>query len=69
VPTCFTIERVGDDGKDNAIRLSHFDGDLAPGATSTVIVTYTPSIPEVISCGYYKVNAQGGNELNFSCRG
>jgi hypothetical protein len=42
VPTSFKIERVGDDGKDNAIKLSHFEGELIPGATSTVVSTYTP---------------------------
>jgi hypothetical protein len=69
VPTHFDIEKVTDDGKDHSLRLSHNKADLAPGATSTVLVTYTPSIPDVITCAYFKVISTGGNELTFQCRG
>jgi hypothetical protein len=61
VPTKFTIERVNDDGKDSSLHLSHMSGELMPGATSTVIVTYTPSIPDVISNAYFSVISAGGN--------
>lgn len=69
VPTSFNIERTNDDGKDAGLTLSHTSGELGPGATSTIVVTYTPRIPEVISCAYFRVTTRGGNELKFHCKG
>jgi hypothetical protein len=33
------------------------------------MVTYTPIIPEVITCAYFKVISTGGNELTFTAKG
>lgn len=67
MPTSFTIEKVNDDGKDKSIQLSHTSGELVPGGSSTITITYTPLIQEIITCAYFKVLAAGGNELGFSC--
>ena len=39
-----------------------------PGASTTVVVTFTPRIPDVVSCAYFRVLSTGGNELLFSCK-
>jgi hypothetical protein len=44
VPTSFKIERVGDDGKDQSLQLSHDSASLLPNTSSTVTVTYKPQI-------------------------
>jgi hypothetical protein len=43
--------------------------DLMPGATSTITVTFTPTISDVFSTAYFRVTSAGGNELTFSCKG
>ena len=69
VPTRYTIERVNDDGKDNAIQVDHSSGELQPGQITKVTVTYTPQLAGVKSYCLFKVSAFGGNEIEFSCRG
>jgi len=69
VPTSFKVECVSDDGKDASLQLSHSEGNLVPTGTSTIVVTYTPQIQDIITCAYYKIKAQGGNELSFTCTG
>jgi len=69
VPTSFQIESVSDDGKDPSFSLSQTKGAIAPGQSSKITVKYTPRIPNVTSCQYWKVTANGGNELRFSAKG
>ena len=69
VPTRYSIERVNDDGKDNAIQVDHSSGELQPGQITKVTVTYTPQLAGVKSYCLFKVSAFGGNEIEFSCRG
>ena len=69
VPTRYTIEKVNDDGKDNAIQVDHTQGELTPGSITKVTVTYTPQLAGVKSYCLFKVSAFGGNQIEFSCRG
>lgn len=50
------------------MHLSHSEGNLSPNTSSTVTVTYTPQIQDIITCAYFKVISAGGNELSFSCK-
>jgi len=65
----YTIEKVNDDGKDLAIQVDHMEGELSTGQIQKVTVTYTPQIAGVSSFTLFKVNAFGGNQIQFSCRG
>ena len=69
VPTRYTIEKVNDDGKDNAIQVDHTHGELTPGNITKVTVNYTPQLAGVKSYCLFKVSAFGGNQIEFSCRG
>lgn len=69
VPTSFQIEQVQDDGKDPSFSLSHNSAYLPPNTSNTVTIKYTPTIPGVVSCAYYRVSSSAGNELKFSCKG
>lgn len=69
VPTTYTIEKVNDDGKDEAIRVDHSEGEISPGQIVKVTVTYTPQIAGVSSFTLFKVAGFGGNQIQFSCRG
>lgn len=35
----------------------------------TITIKFIPSIADTISCAYYKISAQGGNQLEFGCKG
>ena len=40
----FNIDTVNDDGKDPSIKLSQTEGTIKPGASTTILVTYNPTI-------------------------
>ena len=69
VPTQVKLERVSDDGKDPSISLSATSGTIEAHGKFLVTIKYTPKIPGVSSCAYFKVSSQGGNELNFNAKG
>jgi len=50
------------------MHLSHDFANLLPNTSSTIIVTYTPQIQDILTCAYFKVVSAGGNELSFTCK-
>lgn len=42
VPATFTIEKIGDDGKDPSFTLNQATATLQPGQTQTIMIRYTP---------------------------
>lgn len=65
----WTIEKLNDDGKDPSFTLSEMKGSIAPGSSTTIWVTYAPTMPGSFSCTQYQVSIQGGNLLKFTCIG
>ena len=43
VTSKFEIEKINDDGKDMSFALSQKSGDIAPGSSQKITVTYTPT--------------------------
>lgn len=60
---------MNDDEKDMSFSLSSKSGNILPGASETITVTYTPSMPGSATCTKYNISILGGNNLNLSCMG
>lgn len=69
VHTNFKVTRVNDDGKDSSVSLSAMSGSIESHGKFKITVKYTPQIPGVTSCAYFRVNSVGGNELEFNAKG
>jgi len=69
VQTNINIEKVVDNHDDNSFSISMDKFSLAPQGEVKVAIKYTPQTAGNISCGYYKICSDGGNELNLSVRG
>jgi hypothetical protein len=69
VKTSITVEKCADDGKCSAFALNFHQGVLGPNEEQKITVTYTPTIAGNISCNYYKIVTDGGNECTFQARG
>lgn len=69
VSTNFTIEKISDDGKDPSFVLSQTSGTLPPKQDQSIQIKYTPTIADTCSCAYYRISAQGGNSIDFNCKG
>lgn len=69
VPTTFSVEKVGDDGKDSAIQIDFTEGVLLPGERANLCVTFTPHLATATSFVTYKVTCFAGNSIEFTARG
>jgi hypothetical protein len=65
----YSIKKINDDEKDTSFALSSRSGEIVPGGSETITVTYTPTLPGTITCTQYSINIHGGNELRFSAMG
>ena len=65
----FNIDTINDDGKDASIKLSSDSGVIEPGASTTILVTYSPTIVGQFSSRTFEVNVVGGNKLKLVCVG
>jgi hypothetical protein len=63
------VERKLDDGKDNAFSLNFTEATLKPLGEAKIEVSYSPTVVGNISCQYYRIISDGGNECTLSCRG
>lgn len=61
----YTLESVNDDGKDDSIKLSNMHGEIAPGGSATIVVTFCPSIVGQFTSRQYSINIKGGNQLKL----
>jgi hypothetical protein len=69
VKALFSVESVDDDGKDQSFKLSVKQGEIKPGASLDVSLTYEPSIVGVVTHCQYLFKVLGGNEFKVACKG
>ena len=69
VKAIFSIEKVSDDEKDRSFSLNETEGEIAPGSSRTIVVTYSPTMPGAFTCTQNKISILGGNNLKFNCLG
>ena len=69
VATNIRIEKISDDDKDHSFSLSLHEAHLAPQGEAKITISYTPTVAGNISCQYYRIVSDGGNELSLSVRG
>jgi len=69
VATNIRVEKISDDNKDHCFNLSLWEAYLGPQGEAKITVSYTPNVAGNISCTYYRIISDGGNELNLSVRG
>ena len=65
----FEIEKINDDGKDLSFALSQKSGDIAPGSSQKITVTYTPTQVGAFTSTQYEIRVVGGNVLKLVCSG
>jgi len=69
VTSKFEIEKINDDGKDLSFALSQKSGDIAPGSSQKITVTYTPTQVGAFTSTQYEIRVVGGNVLKLVCSG
>jgi len=69
VKSIFSISKISDDEKDKSFSLSETEGEISPGGSKTIIVTYSPTMPGAYTCTQYSISILGGNHLKFNCLG
>jgi hypothetical protein len=63
------VEKQEDDGKDNSFSLNFTEATLKPLGEAKITISYSPTVVGNISCQYYRIISDGGNECMLSCRG
>jgi len=69
VQTNIKVEKIKDDEKDNAFSTNFSEGVLPPHSEAFITIEYKPQVAGTISCCYYRITSDGGNELSLSCKG